>query len=67
VFPVRYELNSYILFRRNSVFKGLIKKLEPRINKVKIHKIKKLELFMLCHLRMIYNLKHAVVNKNIRC
>jgi hypothetical protein len=24
VFPVRYELNSYILFRRNSVFKGLI-------------------------------------------
>jgi hypothetical protein len=21
VFPVRYELNSYILFRRNSVFK----------------------------------------------
>jgi hypothetical protein len=23
VFPVRYELNSYILFRRNSVFKGL--------------------------------------------
>jgi hypothetical protein len=26
VFPVRYELNSYILFRRNSVFKGLIKR-----------------------------------------
>jgi hypothetical protein len=24
VFPVRYELNSYILFRRNSAFKGLI-------------------------------------------
>jgi hypothetical protein len=24
VFPVRYELNSYIVFRRNSVFKGLI-------------------------------------------
>jgi hypothetical protein len=23
VFPVRYELDSYILFRRNSVFKGL--------------------------------------------
>jgi hypothetical protein len=23
VFPVRYELNSYILFRRISVFKGL--------------------------------------------
>jgi hypothetical protein len=23
VFPVRYELNFYILFRRNSVFKGL--------------------------------------------
>jgi hypothetical protein len=23
VFPVRYELNSYIKFRRNSVFKGL--------------------------------------------
>jgi hypothetical protein len=23
VFPVRYELNSYILFGRNSVFKGL--------------------------------------------
>jgi hypothetical protein len=23
VFPVRCELNSYILFRRNSVFKGL--------------------------------------------
>jgi hypothetical protein len=23
VFPVRYELNSYISFRRNSVFKGL--------------------------------------------
>jgi hypothetical protein len=23
VFPVRYELNSYILFRRNSVFKGI--------------------------------------------
>jgi hypothetical protein len=23
MFPVRYELNSYILFRRNSVFKGL--------------------------------------------
>jgi hypothetical protein len=23
VFPVRYELNSYILFRRNFVFKGL--------------------------------------------
>jgi hypothetical protein len=25
MFPVRYELNSYILFRRNSVFKGLTK------------------------------------------
>jgi hypothetical protein len=24
VFPVRYELNSYILFGRDSVFKGLI-------------------------------------------
>jgi hypothetical protein len=24
MFPVRYELNSYILFKRNSVFKGLI-------------------------------------------
>jgi hypothetical protein len=24
VFPVRYELDSYILFRRNSVFRGLI-------------------------------------------
>jgi hypothetical protein len=24
VVPVRYELNSYIVFRRNSVFKGLI-------------------------------------------
>jgi hypothetical protein len=24
VFPVRYELNLYMLFRRNSVFKGLI-------------------------------------------
>jgi hypothetical protein len=24
VFPVRYELDSYIVFRRNSVFKGLI-------------------------------------------
>jgi hypothetical protein len=24
MFPVRYELNFYILFRRNSVFKGLI-------------------------------------------
>jgi hypothetical protein len=24
MFPVGYELNSYILFRRNSVFKGLI-------------------------------------------
>jgi hypothetical protein len=23
VFPVRYELNSYILFRGNSAFKGL--------------------------------------------
>jgi hypothetical protein len=23
VFPVRYEVNSYILFRINSVFKGL--------------------------------------------
>jgi hypothetical protein len=23
VFPVRYELDFYILFRRNSVFKGL--------------------------------------------
>jgi hypothetical protein len=23
VFPVRYELNSYILFGRDSVFKGL--------------------------------------------
>jgi hypothetical protein len=23
VFPVRYELNLYILFKRNSVFKGL--------------------------------------------
>jgi hypothetical protein len=23
VFPVRYKLDSYILFRRNSVFKGL--------------------------------------------
>jgi hypothetical protein len=26
VFPVRYELNSYILFRRNSVLKGLMKR-----------------------------------------
>jgi hypothetical protein len=25
VFPVRYELNSYILFRINCIFKGLIK------------------------------------------
>jgi hypothetical protein len=25
VFPVRYELNFYIVFRRNSVFKGLWK------------------------------------------
>jgi hypothetical protein len=25
VFPVRYELDFYILLRRNSVFKGLIK------------------------------------------
>jgi hypothetical protein len=25
VFPVRYEINSYILFRRNSVYKGLTK------------------------------------------
>jgi hypothetical protein len=24
VFPVRYELNFYILFRRNSLYKGLI-------------------------------------------
>jgi hypothetical protein len=24
MFPLRYELNSYILFRRNSGFKGLI-------------------------------------------
>jgi hypothetical protein len=24
VFPVRYELDLYILFRRNSFFKGLI-------------------------------------------
>jgi hypothetical protein len=24
MFPVRYELNLYILFRENSVFKGLI-------------------------------------------
>jgi hypothetical protein len=24
VFPVRYELDSYILFRRNSVVKGLM-------------------------------------------
>jgi hypothetical protein len=24
VFPVRYELNLYMLFRRNFVFKGLI-------------------------------------------
>jgi hypothetical protein len=24
MFPVRYEMNSYILFRRNSVFNGLI-------------------------------------------
>jgi hypothetical protein len=24
VFPVRYELKFYIIFRRNSVFKGLI-------------------------------------------
>jgi hypothetical protein len=24
VFPVRYKLDSYILIRRNSVFKGLI-------------------------------------------
>jgi hypothetical protein len=26
VFPVRYELEFYILFRRNSVFKGLTEK-----------------------------------------
>jgi hypothetical protein len=25
MFPVRYELNSYIIFRRNSVSKGLRK------------------------------------------
>jgi hypothetical protein len=29
MFPVRYELNSYILFRRNSVFKGLISTSSP--------------------------------------
>jgi hypothetical protein len=28
MFPVRYELNSYIIFRRNSVFKGLIRYIE---------------------------------------
>jgi hypothetical protein len=26
MFPVRYELNSYIIFIRNSVFKGLIRR-----------------------------------------
>jgi hypothetical protein len=31
VFPVRYGLNSYILFRINSVFKGLSKVLTVKI------------------------------------
>jgi hypothetical protein len=37
VFPVRYGLNFYILFRRNSVFKGLMvfgKDLKPFIAQV---------------------------------
>jgi hypothetical protein len=33
VFPVRYELNSYILFRRNSVFKGLILNILQDLNR----------------------------------
>jgi hypothetical protein len=29
VFPVRYELNLHIVFRRNSVFKGLRRHVVP--------------------------------------
>jgi hypothetical protein len=35
MFPVRYELNSYILFRRNSVFKVL--KSQSRLNSDSVH------------------------------
>jgi hypothetical protein len=31
VFPVRYELNLYILIRRNSLFKGLTKRSVARL------------------------------------
>jgi hypothetical protein len=40
VFPVRYELNSYILFGRNSVFKGLIKSI--KLNYIKVSDFSKL-------------------------
>jgi hypothetical protein len=30
VFPVRYELDSYVLFRKNSVFKALKPKMDLR-------------------------------------
>jgi hypothetical protein len=44
VFPVRYELNSYILFRRNSVLKGLMEAVSrgrPKYDKHEIDEMAK--------------------------
>jgi hypothetical protein len=37
VFPVRYGLDLYILFRRNSVFKGLIHKADIKLLSMSVH------------------------------
>jgi hypothetical protein len=68
VFPVRYELKFYTIFRRNSVFKMLI----MLFNKiyVKIHG-RKLFKFLcsidsfLCNDRETYNKKTAVARQQI--
>jgi hypothetical protein len=39
VFPVRYELNIYISFRRNSVLKGLIKNIKSRLSDIRSSRI----------------------------
>jgi hypothetical protein len=45
VFPVRYELDLYILFRRNSVFRGLKHLKVNNCNKVKELTSKEIQIY----------------------
>jgi hypothetical protein len=47
VFPVRYELNIYVLFTGNSVFKGLIKKQTSALCYKRVNRMWRIGLHML--------------------